>query len=337
VHAHLPLPKAFAADLAHLLESAGDDDKPDAATHAVANLDASVRVFVAQQIAAQMTESLQRSGGSQAPAVGQDISGVGVGRRAMGSAPGPKANVHTGSLRSYDASRHQNQDARLADEVRLGRDRVPEHIAARPDFFKTREAEHGGGRLETLPYDPRRQSPQTEELSLGAGFKIAKRWGRQALVGGGLSVVAEWVVNKDKATGWDYTLAFLSGAASGVLETDSKSDKAKLDAGLAIGTSLAGDVLNGDDPQVLAALGAGLAAYTISRLGGSKLAQAVGRVGRKAGEKFAKEYAAAVLKKGLEELGLTKEEWDEFWRGFEVFWREKWEEFLQKGDTDPTT
>lgn len=337
VHAHLPLPKAFAADLAHLLESAGDDDKSDAATHAVANLDASVRIFVAQQIAAQMTESLQRGGGSLAPAVGQDISGVGVGRRGMGSAPDPRVNVHTAPLRRYDASRYENQHAPLEDDVPLGSERVPEHIAARPDFFKTREPEHGGGRFETLPYDPRRQSPQTEELSLGAGFKIAKRWGRQALVGGGLSVVAEWVVNKDKATGWDYTLAFLSGAASGVLETDSKSDKAKLDAGLAIGTSLAGDVLNGDDPQVLAALGAGLAAYTISRLGGSKLAQAVGRVGRKAGEKFAKEYAAAVLKKGLEELGLTKEEWDEFWRGFEVFWREKWEEFLQKGDTDPTT
>jgi hypothetical protein len=336
VHAHLPLPKAFAADLARLLQQSGADDEPDTTAHAVANLDMSVRTFVAQQIAAHMAESLQRDGRSDEPTVGPDSSDAGVGRRGPGSALHPRANVQLPSLRSYDAS-HQRQDAPLEDDARLVRDRASAHVEARPDFFKTREPEHGGGRFETLPYDPRRQSPQTEELSLGTGFKIAKRWGRKALVGGGLSVVAEWVVNRDEATGLDYTLAFLSGAATGILETDSKSDKAKLDAGLAIGTSLAGDVLNGDDPQVLAALGAGLAAYTISRLGGSKGAQAAGRFGRKAGEKFAKEYATAILKKGLEELGLTKEEWDQFWRGFEAFWREKWEEFLQRGDTDPTT
>jgi len=182
-----------------------------------------------------------------------------------------------------------------------------------------------------VPLGPARVLGGVAANGARGGVRVAQRWGREALIGGGLSVIAELVVNQDTSW-WDVGLSFLSGATSGVLEIDRPRDKARLDAALAVGSAVAGNLVKGEEVDKFAALGAGLAAYSISRAGGTKAAQVFGRIGRKAGEKFAKEYANAVLKKGLEQLGLTKKEWDRFWTGFETYWREQWEELIQKGD-----
>ncbi len=73
--------------------------------------------------------------------------------------------------------------------------------------------------------------------------QAVRTFGPPALVGGVTSVIAEWAVNRDKAMGWDYTLAFLSGAASGALNL--KKGKATFEVLLAMGTSVAGDVRRG--------------------------------------------------------------------------------------------
>ncbi|MBP6014445.1 MAG: hypothetical protein KBA31_19610 [Alphaproteobacteria bacterium] len=60
-------------------------------------------------------------------------------------------------------------------------------------------------------------------------------------------------------------------------------------------------------------------------------AQAAGRLERKYGEKYIKEFFKEALGTDLE---LTMEEWDDLWRGFEQYWGRQWNEFVHTDDRD---
>jgi hypothetical protein len=156
---------------------------------------------------------------------------------------------------------------------------------------------------------------------------VIVRMGREALLGGGLSVAAEWAASrhkplKDRPTGDQYAVVFLGGAISGA---NIKRDKAFFEAFVAIGTSIGTDFVAGRPASVPVALGAGLAAYVVARVGSKTdalrlFSQGSGRIARKFGEKVIKEFVTEIFGRGFE---FTQEELKELWHGFDEMIRSR--------------
>ncbi len=159
----------------------------------------------------------------------------------------------------------------------------------------------------------------------------------RAILGGTLSVIAEWRANGDKATGWDYGLSFVTGALTGGYEP--KWGKATLDGALAFSSSVLGDILSDRPVDVPQAIVGGITASFVTKIGGwanlkeSRLfSQVAGKIAKKYLEKEAREFFKAVLG---DELILTGEELDRFLGVLSEHMRRQYEEFIQQGDRDP--
>lgn len=163
--------------------------------------------------------------------------------------------------------------------------------------------------------------------------------GARAVIGGALSIAAEYSANGEKATGWDYALAFASGAASGGIEPETKAGKAGFDASLAFSSSVLGDILSGRDVDIGLALLAGTSAGLITFLGGlANLDKA--RLFSQFGAKYAKKYLEKAAKEFFkawlgDELVLGRAEWDRFMDALTEEVRRQYEQFIQTGDTNP--
>jgi hypothetical protein len=196
----------------------------------------------------------------------------------------------------------------------------------------------GQDRLESLSHKKRGDRSPIQQASILRGFTLLFELGKRAAgkgkkiietqlgraaTGGSLSVLAEWAANRNKPkaeqpTNWDYALAFASGAATGVINP--KWGKAEIDAGIAIGSSLASDFASNREMSVPGALGAGLAAYVVSKasevLDSAELrllSQSAAKLGRKFGEKYFKEF----VKNMLGQVQLAVDELKELWDSFE--------------------
>jgi hypothetical protein len=164
----------------------------------------------------------------------------------------------------------------------------------------------------------------------------------KAVAGGLLSTVAEWRVNMDKPpdqqpTGWDYGIAFLSGAVTGGAEPP--WGKAELDAGVAFGAALLSDKGSGRPMSVEGALAAGMAAWLVTRAGGIakfKEARLLSQVGAKYGKKYlekeVKKYFTAMFGEDIEMAG---QRWAKFWNAFQDHMRRQWQEYIERDDRDP--
>lgn len=343
VYAHLPLPGDFARTLASFVGSAGQ--ATDAAfDKVIGKFDSNVGTLTAQQIAAHMNADIgfwlnAHSQGDTVDTSSDRLHSIGeVARRDAGKSA-PWISADRTPARPQDrlglgrASNPVTEGASIKldpreaqeDSILRASARVAGHRGYEIDPKRTRDLAPESGGVRTLPYDPEHDKGEVEPVVFPAiAVQAIRTFGPPALIGGATSVIAEWAANRDQATGWDYALAFLSGAASGVLNL--KKGKATFDVLLAMGTSIAGDVLSERPVSVPRALGAGLGAYLMAKVAGRipGASQGGGRVIRRLGEKYIREFLQDMFG---EEFELTPDEMKELWEGFENHYKEQWNDY----------
>lgn len=287
IHAHDPLPDEF---LARVFPDAGAFKSAD---RFVADIDPDVRPMVRQQLERLFA----------------DRGGDGVLQSGRGARKDATAFVDTGRALSGVVPAPEGEATEGAPDATVGERAYLLNPAA------SRKLNQGTS-FRTLPYDPERDRADAKPVGLPVVVVQAVRtFGPPALAGGALSVVAEWAVNRDKATAWDYTAAFLSGAAAGAF--DPKSNKVKFQVALAMGGSIAGDLMNDRSISVPRALGAGLGAYLVAKFGPRFLGAPQGGA-RLLLRKFGDKYLKAFLKDVLgQEFELSARELRELWEGLE--------------------